>query len=155
LNSKPLLFSPVYWSIYGFLLFALVGASVWKSRDEELSKNTVLLRNKRANKIALKRLTTAKKLLTANNRKPFYEEISKATWLYLSDKLNIPLSSLSRESAQTALVQQKVHQPLLSQLENVISECEIALYAQTGGTKEMQHTYQEAVDVISKLEEIV
>src|SRR3569833_1947093 len=89
--------------MYGLPLLAFMGLMVWKRRDDELSKDIVLLRNKRANKIALKRLVTAQKLLQQNSEKPFYEEISKAIWLYLSDKLNIPLSSLSRESAAGAL----------------------------------------------------
>jgi len=155
INDGPLLLKPVYWSMYAAPLLLFVGLIVWKRRDEELSKDTVLLRSKRANKIALKRLTTAKNLLAQNNAKLFYDEISKATWLYLSDKLNIPLSSLSKESAQTVLAGRKVPQPVLNQLDNVISECETALYAQTGGSKQMANTYKEAVDVISKLEDIV
>lgn len=153
-NSKPLLLSPVYWSMYALPFFAFIGIIVWKRREEELAQNTVLLRNRRANKIALKRLTTAQKLLQQNAQKPFYEEVSKAIWLYLSDKLNIPLSSLSRESAEIALSKHNVPDSLRLKMEHVITECETSLYAQTGGSKQMQQTYREAIDVISKLEEI-
>jgi hypothetical protein len=154
LYKKPLLFTPGYWAMYAVPLFAFIGLIVWKRRDEELSKDTVLLRSKRANKVALKRLAAAQKLLQQNSRKPFYDEISKAIWLYLSDKLNIPLSSLSRETAKDALAVTKVPDDLKQKIENVITECETALYAQTGSTKEMNHTYQEAINVISELEGI-
>lgn len=151
-SSKPLLFKPTYWSMYGLPLLAFMGLIVWKRREEELSKDTVLLRNRRANKIALKRLTTAQKLLQQNNEKPFYEEISKAIWLYLSDKLNIPLSSLSRETAAEALRARKIPAALLQKIENVMTDCETALYA-NGGRLQMNRTYNDAVDVISELEE--
>ena len=131
-----------------------MGLAVWKRKEDELTSNTVLLRNKRANKVALRRLVTAQKLLQDKNQKLFYEEVSKAIWLYLSDKLNIPLSSLSRDTARQGLTQHKVPQSLQQETENVLSECEIALYAQTGGTQAMEHTYKEAAELISKLEEI-
>ncbi len=153
LNSKPLLLTPGYWSLYALPLFTFIGMVVWKRRDEELSKDTMLLRKKRANKVALQRLFAAKKLLEQNKKTPFYEEISKATWLYLSDKLSIPLSALSRETAIDALNQRKVPGNILKNLENVIWECETALYA-SGGSEKMTRTYDEAIQLISDLEDV-
>ncbi len=153
LKSKPLPFTPVYWSMYAFPLLAFIGMVVWKRRDEELSKDTTLLKRKRANKIALQRLNTAKKLLDQQNKVPFYEEVSKAIWLYLSDKLSIPLSALSKETATDAMNTRKVPVTLQKSLENVIWECETALYA-SGGSKQMEHTYEEAIKVISDLEDV-
>jgi hypothetical protein len=153
LNSKPLLFTAGYWSMYAFPLIAFIGLITWKRRDEELLKDTVLLRSKRANKIALQRLVAAKKLLQQQNKVPFYEEISKAIWLYLSDKLNIPLSSLSRDTAKDAMNTRKVPANVQKDLEDVIWECETALYA-SGGSAEMAHTYEQAIKVISGLEDV-
>lgn len=154
-NSQPLLFTPGYWSMYAVPLLAFVGLVFWKRRDEELSKDMVKLRNRRANKIALKRLATAQKLLKDNKRGPFYEEISKAIWLYLSDKLNIPLSSLSHETARTALQERKVPANLQEQMGAVMNECETALYTPSGGSQQMQHSYENAIKVISELEETI
>ena len=154
-NSSPLLFSPVYWSMYALPLLAFVGIVFWKRRDEELSKDMVKLKNKRANKIALKRLVTAQKLLKQNSTEAFYEEISKAIWLYLSDKLNIPLSSLSHETAMAALEERKVPVNLQQKMELVVRECETALYAPAGGSQQMQNTYENAISVISELEETI
>ncbi len=100
----------------------------------------------------LQRLNTAKKLLEQENKVPFYEEVSKAIWLYLSDKLSIPLSGLSKDTATDAMNTRKVPGTLQKNLENVIWECETALYA-TGGSKQMAHTYEEAIKVISDLED--
>lgn len=152
-NSRPIIFSAGYWSLYALPALAFIGIILWRRREEELSKDTVLLRNKRANKIALKRLTTAKKLLEKNERVPFYEEISKAIWLYLSDKLNIPLSSLSKDNVWDALNNRNVDKNVQQELEKVMTECETALYAGVGGSQQMNQTYTDAVEVISKLEE--
>lgn len=152
-QGKPMILSPGYWSAYALPLMAFLGLLVWKRREEELSKDTVLLRTRRANRIALKRLATAQKLLQKNERTPFYEEISKAIWLYLSDKLSIPLSSLSKENVWDALNNRDINKQLQQELEKVMTECETALYAGTGGTQQMNSTYNEAVSIISKLEE--
>jgi hypothetical protein len=150
-NSKPILFTATYWSMFAFPLLAFLGIIVWKKRDEELSKDTVMLRSKRANKVALQRLVNANKFLQQENKTAFYEEISKAIWLYLSDKLNIPLSSLSRDTAEDALGRRKVPESLQKNIENVVRECETALYA-SGGSQQMKQTYEEAIKVISDLE---
>ena len=152
IQSKPFLFSGGYWSMYALPLLTFIGFIVWKRKEEELSKDTVLLKNKRANKIALKRLATAKKLLEENKEKPFYEEVSKATWLYLSDKLNIPISTLSRETAKEALDKKKVPFDLQEATERVITNCETALYSPMNGTQQMTRTFEDAINIISKLE---
>jgi hypothetical protein len=152
LNSKPILFTVGYWSMYALPFLLFMGVAVWKRKEEEDLKDTVQLRNKRANKVALKRLVTAQKLLQQNKRQPFYEEVSKAIWLYLSDKLYIPLSSLSREKAVEMLTLRKVPSQLQQNIDKIIDDCEISLYA-GAGSSQMNQTYKDAVDVISKLEE--
>lgn len=152
-DSGPMLHKPGYWSMYLLPVALLAGFVVWRRRDEELSRDTVLLRKKRANKVAFQRLATARTLLQQKDKKPFYEEISKAIWLYLSDKLSIPLSALSRETATTAMNSRNVPAEVQKRLDNVIFECETSLYA-TGGNRSMNDTYEDAVKVISDLEDV-
>ncbi len=148
---KPLMLSASYMAMYLLPMLAFIGMVVWRKKNDELSDNSLLMRNKRANKVALKRLVTAKELLAQNQRKPFYEEISKAIWLYLSDKLGIPLSSLSRETAIAALIERKVPDVMHRQFNDLIWECETALYA-TGGSKPLSSTYDDAVKLIGDFE---
>lgn len=152
-NSTPIILTAGYWSMYAVPLFAFIGIILWKRREEEEAKDITLLKHKRANKVALKRLVTAKKLLAENKRTPFYEEISKAIWLYLSDKLNIPLASLSKENVWDALNSRNIGKEMQQQVEQVMNECETALYSGASGAQEMNQAYSEAVSVISKLEE--
>lgn len=154
-NSSPLFFKAGYWSMYALPLLAFVGLLVWRRQEEEQAKDTIGLRNKRANKVALQRLANAKKLLLANQNTGFYEEVSKAIWLYLSDKLALPLATLSRESADAELRRRKVDDALLTRISNVMNDCETALYTPDSGKQQRQQTYQEALDIISKLEEVI
>jgi len=153
LNSKPLLFTGTYWSMFALPLLAFFGLIVWKRKEEEEAKDTISSRRKRANKVALQRLVSAKTFMQAGKKNAFYEEISKAIWLYLSDKLNIPLSALSRDTAAEAMNARKVPASLQKNIEDVIWECETALYA-SGGSKQMEQTYEAAIKVISDLEDI-
>lgn len=155
LPNKPVFFSVGYWAMYLLPLLAFIGILFWKKRDDELSRDTVKLRNKRANKVALKRLVTAQKLLKQNKKQPFHDEVSKAIWLYLSDKLNIPLSSLSREKMHEVLSNKNVPSTLTDRIDSIIDVCETALYASSSGAHEMEHTYNDAVEIISKLEETI
>ena len=151
-KNKPLLESTGYWSLYALPVLAFVGLLVWRKKSDE--HDNAMIRHKKANKIALQRLMTAKKLLAEKNKTSFHEEVSKAIWLYLSDKLHIPLSALSRDTARAAFAERKVPPAVQQQFEDVIWECESALYA-TGGKNDMSHTYEAAMKVISDLEGII
>jgi len=152
-QSNPIFFTKGYWSLYALSFITFIGLVVWKRREEYELKDSSTLRSKRANKIALKRLVTAKKFMQENAKQPFYEEVSKAIWLYLSDKLQIPLSSLSKETAQTILAEKHIPETLSNKIKAVVEECETALYAPGSGVQQMQQSYQHAVSIISELEE--
>lgn len=152
-KTKPIFFTIGYWSLYALPLMAMLGYVAWKRKEEEEAKDVVKFRSKRANKVALKRLSLAKKYVQQNNQKLFYEEISKAIWLYLSDKLNIPLASLSKETAEEALLGKNIPSSLMDAINGILQTCETALYASYHTNTAMQDTYQNAVNVLSQLEE--
>ena len=150
-EDKPLPLSPAYWSLYGISLLAFAGITIWKKKEGVLPGDNALQNSKQADKIALQRLSTAKELLQEGNGKPFYEEVSKAIWLYLSYKMEIPLSVLSRDAATAGMNEWQIPTHIQTEVTDIIRECETALYG-SGGTKEMAHTYHGAVKVISELE---
>lgn len=153
--SAPLLFSFTYWGFYILPLLALILFAAWKRKDTHEANNAGLFKNKYANKVALKRLKTAKALLEGNQIIPFYEEISKAIWLYLSDKLHIPLSQLSKESAAESLYQKNAKAALQEKMNRIMDDCEMALYAPGGAAQQMNNTYTETVQLIGELEDIL
>ena len=132
-----------------FLLFLLLFA--YKRREDQLSGNTALMKNRRANKEAVKRLKKAKEYLAQQNRKAFFDEISKAIWGYLGDKLNIEQSALSREHAQKILAEKNISTETVQQLFKTLDDAEMALFAPTSDG-EMDRAYNDATEVISKLD---
>lgn len=155
-GSGTLLFAKAgYWSLYAVALLAFSGLLLWKRRKEEYEGNAALFRNKKANKVAWKRLATARKLLPQQQHKAFYEEVSKAIWLYLSDKLGIPLSNLSKENVAMELTAKSVPLACIDRVKRLVLECEMALYSPSGGQQQRQHTLDEATNTISELETVL
>jgi len=112
----------------------------------------MLLKNKRATKVAKKRLVNAKKYLNLKDRNRFFEEIEHALWGYISDKLGIPVSVLTKESATKALSKIKIPDELIEYYLGTIDNSEFRRYAPSTEESGMEKIYQDAVDVITKLE---
>ncbi len=132
-----------------FLLFALLFA--YKRREDHLSGNVALLKNRRANKEAARRLKKAKRFLADQNRKAFFDEISRAVWGYLSDKLNIAQSALSRAQVEKALTEKNVSSDTIQRIFKTLDDAEMALFAPTSDG-EMNKAYDDATELISKLD---
>jgi effector-binding domain-containing protein len=112
------------------------------------------MRNKKANKVAINRLKQSAKLLKTNDRVGFYEEVAKAVWGYVSDKLNMQGSEFSRDKVHEKLASQNVPQENIDMLISVMEDCEYARYAPGGNHEGMESMYNEAITAISKLENL-
>lgn len=154
-SSKPIAGQLWYWTFYILGTGAFIGLLIRRRKMDEYASNQALFKNKKANKVAWKRLSAARKLLPQHQHKEFYEEISKAIWLYLSDKLGIPLSHLSKDTMEMELENKQVPIPQIDRVKRLVLECEMALYSPSGGQQQRQHTLDEAVGVISELESVL
>lgn len=150
--AEPVATKTWYWALYVLATGMLAGMLVWRQRQERYAGNTALFKNKQANKVAWKRLAMARKLLPQQQHKAFYEEISKAIWLYLSDKLSIPLSHLSKENVAVEMENKNVPVAQVDRVKRLVLECEMALYSPSGGQQQRQHTLDEAAATIGELE---
>lgn len=110
-----------------------------------------LVRYKKANKVAQRRLKTAKRLLRENNKELFYEEIERASWTYLSDRLSIPTAELNKENISQVLSDKGVTEKTIQDVNNVLSTAEFARYAPTTDY-EMQKMYELTTQIINELE---
>jgi len=144
--------TPLFYSVYGgsaLLFLALIAIYRKKARE---NANAALVRNKKANRIAVKRLKTAAGFMKKNENEAFHEAILKAFWGYLSDKLGIPVANLNRDSAVESLQQQNVEEALVNDFVDIIEQCEFAQYAPSGGSEARSDLYKKAVSTMSKLE---
>ena len=114
--------------------------------------NVARMRTKKANKVAVKRLKAAKKLLGQNRKDAFYDELLKALWGYLSDKLSIPVSRLTKDNVAQELSAKGVEDELIGELAKVLGEVEFARYAPGDSNAAMDNVYKMAIDVIGKME---
>ena len=85
----------------------------------------------------------------------FYEEVLKAVWTYLSDKLSIPVASLTKSNVEFELNSKNVNSEITQKVLDVLNTCEFARYAPNTGQLEMGNLYAETVQVISQLEEMI
>jgi hypothetical protein len=135
--------------ISGVVLFA--GFFMVRRRKEKENADIALMKNRKANKFAHRRLKEASRYLDQGQKDPFYEETLKALWGYLSDKLGIPVAELSRDKAREKLESHHIPEQMIEQFMKLIDNCEYARYAPSTDEERMDRLYQEAITIISAL----
>ncbi|MCU4176106.1 BatD family protein [Carboxylicivirga sp. N1Y90] len=114
--------------------------------------NISLQKTKKANKVARQRLKRSAQLLKTGEKEAFYEEVLKALWGYMSDKLSIPLGELSKDNASDILIKSNASKEAVNDILEILDTCEFARYAPASGTGEMDKLYQKTIYTISLLE---
>ena len=147
-----------HWS-YKFLLILTalatgLGVGIL-ARNKSIQANLTDYKTRKANKVAWKRLSIARKAMKKNNPAVFYEEISKAIWLYLSDKLAIPLSELSKETVADKLSLKGVDQDYINRTHQLITQTEMALYSGINPQQQMNAVLDQASQLISDFEKVL
>ena len=132
------------------LIIALVLLVVLRKQIKEAADIT-RMRYKHANKVAQKRLKAAAAALKANDKDHFYEEIERAAWTYLSDRLSIPTADLNKENIASILSQKGVSEALIKEVMDVLSTAEFARYAPSTDHG-MDDLYTATTNLINNLE---
>ncbi len=133
------------------LLFFCVAAFVFYHRGK-MSANVEKRRGKRAGKAASKRLKTARLLQKKNQREQFYDEVMRALWGYVADKLGLPVADLNKDNVRQLLTERGVGENTLESFFSVLENCEFARFAPGAVSATMEQTLDEATDVINKIE---
>ena len=124
---------------------------------KQIKENSDLakVRTKKANKMAVKRLKNAVKLMQEQNKEAFYEEILRALWGYLSDKLNIPQADLTKDNVEVELAKYGVDELLTKEFMDILNTCEFARYAPSQASDAMDKLYELTADAIEKMENTI
>jgi len=117
--------------------------------------NLALVRTKKANKTAVRRLKNAGKLMKDNKKEAFYDEVLRALWGYLSDKLSIPQAQLTKDNVETELKKYGVDDVLTNEFMDILNTCEFARYAPAQASDAMDKLYELTVDAIGKMENTI
>lgn len=151
-QKTPFFGTPLSWLGYIVpFIISLILFFVFRKQTVENS-NLDFIRNKKANKAAQKRLKLAAKLLNEGKKDQFYEEVMKAVWNYLSDKLSMPVASLTKENVSSELEVRGVEKVLIASFIDILNTCEYARFAPNSGQQEMGNLYETSIETISKLE---
>lgn len=144
--------STAFWLLYiiSTVIFVVV-AIVYRKKLKE-NANIQLVKTKKANKLAQKRLKEAAGHLKQHNSEQFYEAVLKAFWGYLSDKLSIPVANLNRDKAIATLAQKGVSQEQIEEFIQIINTCEFARYAPSSSDAALEDVYQKSANLMGKLD---
>jgi hypothetical protein len=145
--------SPAFFILLASPVLAFIGFIIYIKRREKFLGNVVLVRNRKAQKIARKRLAEGKKFLDLKKKEEFYAEMSRALWGYIADKLAIPPSDLSLDLVRSMLENKNIQIELVTELASTIEMCEFARFAPSADAVQMDQVYQETVELISTIEE--
>ncbi|MDR0742905.1 MAG: BatD family protein [Tannerella sp.] len=156
ISNKEIFFGSFLY-VMAYLMIAIlfiVFFIIYRKQVKENS-NIALVRTKKANKTAVKRLKQAGKLLKEDQEEAFYEEVLRALWGYLSDKLNISQAELTKENVAAELTKYGVDETLSEGFLDIINTCEFARYAPSRTSGTMDKLFAETIEAIDKMENTI
>ena len=144
--------SALFWMIV--VLLVATAAALWLLLRRMAARKADIAgtRNRKATKMAMKRLQLAGTFLKQNLYTAFYEELHKALLGFISDKLTIPVAELSKDRISDALKEGSVPQEYITAFIGILDACEFARYSPSTGNDAMAAHYTAAVDVISAID---
>ena len=153
-TGNLLLSSRSFYTIYGFAL--LLFLALLFARREHVRRNADIaaVKNRKAARIAVKRLKEASRCLKNGEMDKFYEEILRSLWGYIGDKLNISVSELTRNKAFLALSERGAGEQLITSLTEILDKCEYARFAPSSSDTEAAKIYDGASIVIRSVENL-
>ena len=140
-----------FWLALGAILLLTLAALLFGKRRQAELQDVVGMRKKHAVRMARKRLKTAEKYLKDSDSNRFYEEIYRAIWGCLSDKYNIPLSNLNRDTVTECLNSKQVPEAQQQSIMQVLQDVDLARFAPGDAHSQMQSIYDEALNMIVAL----
>jgi hypothetical protein len=143
------------WFFLIYIIFFVLFIVILLVRRERIksSNNLARSRNRKASRLAYKRLKKARLYLKTNQKQSFYEEMGKALWGYLSDKLNLPISELSKERAIHIFREYDVESELMDKFFSLTELCEYARFAPGGKDTEMPDVMEQAEKILNKIDD--
>lgn len=153
-SSKNFFGSTTYFTLLLLPLLLGIIIIILRRKQIEYYSNVALVKNKRAKKLAQKKLKNAHHLLKLLQVDPFYNEISRALWGYISDKYHIPLAQLSLESVESTLLLKGISSDIIQKFIETLQQCEYARFAPGDKAILMNEMYEKALEFILNNESV-
>ena len=141
-----------YWVALALLLLVLISLFIVFRKRAIENANIAGKRASKANKVATKRLRKASRLMQENKPGEFYDEVLRALWGYVGDKLNMPVEQLSHDNIADRLSARGIHQSIIDQFIGALDECEFERYAPGDPKGNMHKVFNKAMNAIEQIE---
>jgi hypothetical protein len=146
--------STLFWTLATIPFLFVGGVLGYKQILIQRSKIDVnVLKSQNAQKVSEGRLRVAYDFLKKNNKRMFYDEVSKAMFTYVSDKIGIPMSEFSKTSVEEKLKSLNVNDLNIQNFMQILNKCEVALFAGQNTEGGMEADYQDSLKVITAIED--
>jgi len=140
-----------YWTALVVLALLFISLFVVFRQRAIAGADIVGKRAGRANKVATKRLRKAARLMKDGKPSEFYDEVLRALWGYVGDKLNMRIEQLSRDNICQQLESRDVSAETIQQFIGALDECEFARYAPGDAQGNMNKVYDAAMGAITQI----
>ncbi len=142
-----------YWMIYcGVALTLIVVVIVYRAHVKR-SADVAGRRLARANRIASKRFSVARKYLKAHKPDLFYDELARALKGFIGDKLSIAPSGLISDTIAEKLLERGVPQETVTEVIDVLNDCEMARFTPSGSDDAMSDVLGRAEHAVKALQD--
>lgn len=146
--------SPLFWVLTVLPVAVLAVLFALNRKKLHDNANMSLVKSRKANKMARRRLARAAKFIKADKREAFFDEVMRAMWGYLSDKLMLSLSELTKDNAREKMAGHGIDSAAAEEFMALLDECEFARYAPASVAATMQDVYKRAAEVIEKIDDL-
>ncbi len=151
-HYRPYVRGFAFWLWYIVPVALLIASVIYYRRYLRLNSDIMAVRSRKAGSIARKSLRKAEQCLRRDDGDHFYDEMLTALWGYLSHKLRMPTSELSRDNVRSVLEEYGAAHESIDALISLLDECEFAKYSSSSSSVSMRQVYDEGVNVINQLE---
>lgn len=157
-GTDPGYYSGNWWGSWAYVLLNVIILIIFVAvftllrRYSKLQLDVVGRRQKRAGKMAYKKLKTAESLMKKNNTAAFYDEVGKALLDYAADRLHMERADLNKENIAEALQQHAVTAEASGAFVTLLQDSEYARYAPAGMAQDVSQFYNRALKAIDEVE---
>ena len=153
-GGKNLYQKPLFLLLQLVPLLALVVSWRYQREREKIHSDIGYARQRRAHKVARKRLKGASRLISEGSSGEFYCEVARASLQFVGDKLNLPGYGLTKDQIEDHLSGRGVDREKIDRFTKLLDSCDFGRFAPgSSSAEEMKGFLKQAEKIIADLED--
>lgn len=149
-KGRMWLYSGTFFMTFGVIIASFVVLLWFLRRQINLRSDVVGRKHRRASRVALRRLKSAKGFMMSGDRAGFFEAMLSAMWGFVGDKFAMEVSELSKERIAQQFLERGYSDELSSEFLSIVDDCEVARYAPVSSV-DMTQVYDRALTLFDAL----